>query len=113
MTLVSIIGWVLAVVTALFLGKSAVDKLRGTQEAVGNMKYINLEDYRELIGTLELVSAIALLIPSLSLYGMIVIISLMSGAAAVHLCMFKGEKTWLPVLIGVGAVLAHVLRLTF
>jgi len=36
MEILSIIGWALSVVTALFLGKGAIDKLVGTQEMVGN-----------------------------------------------------------------------------
>jgi len=40
MEILSIIGWALSVVTALFLGKGAIDKLVGTQEMVGNSCYI-------------------------------------------------------------------------
>jgi hypothetical protein len=51
-----------------------------------------------------------LVTPGLSLYGMIVIVSLMSGAAALHLSLMGGDKTWLPTVVGIGAVLSHLLK---
>ena len=110
MSLVTILGWVLSAVVAFLLGKGGLDKVRGTQEAVGNFAYIKLEKYRTSVGVSEILGVLLLLIPGTSLYGAIVIISLMSGAAALHLSLMNGAKTWFPILVGAIAVLSHILR---
>ena len=69
MTILTIIGWVLSIATALFLGKSALGKITGSQEAIGNFAYMKLEKYRLLTGLAEVAGAILLLIPATSLYG--------------------------------------------
>ena len=110
MTVLSIIGWVATLVVFFILGKGGVDKIRGTQEMVGNFAYLKLEKYRTIVGVAEIIAVILLLNPATSLYGTVVVISLMSGAAALHLSAMGGAKTWFPVLIGVVAILAHYLR---
>ena len=110
MSITLIIGWILSIVTALFLGKSALGKITGSQEAVGNFAYMKLEKYRTLVGLGELVGVILLAIPATSLFGVFVVISLMSAAAVIHLSQFGGAKTWLPVLVGVLSLVAHYLR---
>ena len=108
MGIITIIGWVLSVATALFLGKSAIDKIRGTQEMVGNFAYMKLEKYRKTIGGIELFAAITLLTPA-SLFASAIIVCLMSGAAALHLSLMNGAKTYVPVLVGLGALVGHLL----
>ena len=110
MGILTIIAWVLTVATALFLGKSALGKITGSQEAVGNFAYMKLEKYRTIVGVSEILGVLLLLIPGTSLYGTIIIISLMSGAAALHLSLMNGAKTWFPILVGALAVLSHILR---
>lgn len=110
MTVLQIIGWVVTAAVSLFLLKSGLDKVRGTQESVGNFKYMKLEKFRVIVGVSELLGGALLVTPGLSLLGMVVIVSLMSGAAALHLSLMGGNKTWLPILVGVGAVLSHLLK---
>jgi hypothetical protein len=62
MTVITIIGWVLSVMTSLFLLKGATDKLRGTEEMIGNFAFMKLEKYRIHTGVGELLGAILLLI---------------------------------------------------
>ena len=110
MTTTAIVGWVLTAVVAFFLGKSGFDKIRGTAEAVGNFAYMKLEKYRVAVGVAEMLGAALLVTPGLSAYGMIVIVSLMTAATALHLSLMGGQKAWLPVLVGIGAGLAHLLK---
>lgn len=110
MTILTIIGWVLTAVVAAMLGKGGVEKIIGTQEMVGNFAYMKLEKYRILTGVGELLGVILLLFPVTSLYGMVLVTSFMSAAVVLHLSLMGGAKTYLPLLIGVLAVLSHVLR---
>jgi uncharacterized membrane protein YphA (DoxX/SURF4 family) len=110
MELLQIIGWVLSVATALFLGKGAIDKLVGTQEMVGNFAFMKLEKYRVVTGLGELLGVVLLLIPATSLFGAILIASFMSAAAVMHLSLMGGAKTYIPIMIGVAGLLGHFLR---
>jgi uncharacterized membrane protein YphA (DoxX/SURF4 family) len=110
MSILTIIGWALSVLTALFLGKGAIDKIRGTQEMVGNFSYMKLEKYRILTGVGELLGAILLVIPATSLYGAFLISCFMSAAVVLHISLMGGDKKELPAIIGLGAILGHILR---
>lgn len=104
------IGWVLTAVVAVMLGKGAIEKIIGTQEMVGNFAFMKLEKYRMLTGVGELLGVILLVIPTTSLYGMVLITSFMSAAVVLHLSLMGGAKTQVPLLIGLGAVLGYLLR---
>jgi uncharacterized membrane protein YphA (DoxX/SURF4 family) len=108
--LVQIIGWVLSVITGLFLGKGAIDKIVGTQEMVGNFAFMKLEKYRLLTGLGELLGVVLLLIPATSLFGAILIVSFMSAATVIHLSLMGGNKTYVPILVGIFALVGHFLR---
>jgi putative oxidoreductase len=108
--LVQIIGWVLSVITGLFLGKGAIDKIIGTQEMVGNFAFMKLEKYRLLTGLGELLGVVLLLIPATSLFGAILIVSFMSAATVIHLSLMGGNKTYVPILVGIFALVGHFLR---
>lgn len=105
------LGWVVTVVVAFMLGKGAVDKVRGTKEMVGNFEFMKLSKYRMMVGVGELLGVVLLLIPATSLYGAILIGSFMSAAVALHLSLMDGFKTNVPLLLGLGAFLGHLLRL--
>ena len=104
------IGWALTAVVAVMLGKGAIEKIIGTQEMVGNFAFMKLEKYRMLTGVGELLGVILLATPITSLYGMVLITSFMSAAVVLHLSLMGGAKTQVPLLIGIGAVLGHLLR---
>lgn len=110
MELLQILGWALSVVTVLFLGKGAVDKLIGTQEMVGNFAFMKLEKYRVVTGLGELLGVILLLVPATSLFGAILIASFMSAAAVMHLSLMGGVKTYIPIIVGLSALFGHFLR---
>ena len=77
---------------------------------VGNFEYMKLSKYRTVIGVAELISIALFLAPTTSLYGSILIGSFMSGAVALHLSLMGGNKTSVPVMIGVVAFLGYLLR---
>jgi hypothetical protein len=110
MELLQIIGWALSVITGLFLGKGAIDKIVGTQEMVGNFAFMKLEKYRLVTGLGELLGVVLLLIPMTSLFGAILISSFMSAAAVMHLSLMGGAKTYIPIMVGVIGLLGHFLR---
>ena len=110
MTILSIIGWVLTLVVTVMLGKGAIEKLIGTKEMIGNFEFMKLEKYRVLTGVGELLGVVLLLFPMTSLYGMVLFTSFMSAAVVLHLSMMGGAKTQVPIILGVLAVLGHVLR---
>jgi hypothetical protein len=110
MELLQIIGWALSVITALFLGKGAIDKLIGTQEMVGNFAFMKIEKYRVVTGLGELLGVVLLLIPTTSLFGAILIASFMSAAVVMHLSLMGGAKTYIPIIIGLATLAGHFLR---
>ena len=110
MEILSIIGWALSVITSLFLGKGAIDKLVGTQEMVGNFAFMKLEKYRVVTGLGELLGVVLLLIPATSLFGAILIASFMSAAAVMHLSLMGGSKTYIPIIVGLASLVGHFLR---
>jgi len=110
MITLSLIGWLLTGIVTIFLGKGAIEKLIGTQEMVGNFAYMKLENYRVPTGLGELLGVVLLAIPMTSLYGMIIIVSFMSAAVALHLSLMNGVKTYVPLIVGILAVLSYILR---
>lgn len=110
MITLSLIGWLLTGIVTIFLGKGAIEKLIGTQEMVGNFAYMKLENYRVPTGLGELLGVVLLAIPMTSLYGMVLIVSFMSAAVALHLSLMNGAKTYMPLIVGILAVLSYILR---
>lgn len=104
------VGWLLTIVTVIMLGKGAVGKVMGTAEMVGNFNYMKLTDYRVSVGVVELLGLVLLVIPGLSLYGAVLIACTMSAAVALHLSLMGGAKVSAPVIVGVLALLSHILR---
>jgi len=110
MEVLQIIGWALSVITGLFLAKGAIDKIVGTKEMVGNFAFMKLEKYRLFTGVGELLAVVLLLIPATSLFGAILIASFMSAAVVMHLSLMGGNKTYVPILVGVFSLIGYFLR---
>lgn len=104
------LGWVLTAIVVFMLGMSGVSKVMGTKEMVGNFTFVNLLPYLGLVGVAELVGVILLAIPRTSIYGAIIITSVMSSAAAIHLSYMNGQGVITPIVLGVLAWSAHCLR---
>jgi hypothetical protein len=104
------LGWVLTAVVVFLLGMSGVSKLLATDEMIQNFEFMKLTPYMALVGVLELIGLGLLLVPRTSLYGAVLIGSLMSGAVSLHLSLMGGAGLFIPILIGVLAWSGHCLR---
>jgi len=104
------IGWFLAGIVAFMLGGSAFSKIVATPEMVGNFEFMKLTPYLLWVGIAELVALVLLLIPRTSHYGAILITSLMSAAAVMHLSAMGAAKVEYPIIIGVLTWVSYGLR---
>lgn len=104
------LGWVLVVLVGLMLTKAGVSMLIGTQEMIENFTFLKLTPYMVLIGLLELIGAVLLVLPKTSLYGAVLVSSLMSGAVALHLSCMGGTGVLIPIFVGLFAWSGHCLR---
>lgn len=110
MEILSTVGTVLGIATAIFLAIGAIAKIRGTQEMVANFDFMKLQKYRVMVGAGELLGCILLVIPTTSFYGVLLITSFMSGAVSIHLALMGGAKVTSPIMIGVVAVVSYLLH---
>lgn len=110
MLVLTTIGWVLSVAVSLFLMKSSFDKIRGTEEMKQNFEFMKLSNYRILTGVGELLGSVLLLVPFTSMYGAFLITAFMSAAVVIHLSLFGGSKTNVPLAVGVAAFLGFLFR---
>jgi len=96
--------WGLQVVLAglfLFAGGS---KLAGTAPMVALFEAIGVGQwFRYLTGAIEVVSAVALVVPPLAAFGAVALVGTMTGALAAHLFIL-GASPAIPALLLVGSV---------
>jgi hypothetical protein len=104
------LGWVLTAIVVFLLGMNGVSKILATDEMIQNFEFMKLTPYMALVGVCELTGLGLLLYPRTSLYGAIIICSIMSGAAAIHLSLMGGAKLVAPVMVGVLAWSGYYLR---
>ena len=104
------LGWTLTFTVVFLLGMGGISKLFSTDEMVKNFEFMNLTPYLALVGALELIGVALLVYPKTSIYGAVLIGSLMSGAVAIHLSMMGATGVLLPLVIGVLAWSGHCLR---
>ena len=94
------LGWLFTAVVTFMLGMSGVSKLIGTEEMVGNFKFMNLLPYMTYLGVLELIGVVLLIIPKTTKYGAVLLSSYLSGAVAIHLAMMGGQGIVVPFVLG-------------
>jgi hypothetical protein len=104
------IGLGLNLFVFLVLGLGGINKIVGTTEMVNNFTFMNLLPYIEFIGIIEVVSVILLLIPKTSLYGAVLVVSIMSAAVALHLSLMGGDNITGPLMLGSFAWVGYFLR---
>ena len=104
------IGLGLNLFVFLVLGLGGINKIVGTAEMVNNFTFMNLLPYIEFIGIIEVVSVILLLIPRTSLYGAVLVGSIMSAAVALHLSLMGGDNITGPLMLGSFAWVGYFLR---
>ena len=76
------VGWGLTIIVSFMLGMGGVSKVMGTEEMVNNFTFMKLLPYIEIIGLAEIVGVILLILPRTSLYGAIILGSVMAAAVA-------------------------------
>jgi len=104
------LGWVLTAVLTFMLGASGVSKLIGTEEMVKTFEFLKLQSSMKFIGLGELVGLGLLIYPRTSIYGAVLLSSLMSGAVALHMALMAGDAVMVPVWLGSLAWASHCLR---
>jgi uncharacterized membrane protein YphA (DoxX/SURF4 family) len=104
------LGWVLTSLVSFVLIMFGTSKILGASESVSNFSAIHLLPYLSVVGILELLSVGLLIYPKTTKYGAILITSLMSAAAVIHLSYMGGVGVYLPVTIGVLSWVSYYLR---
>ena len=98
------LGWLLTVIVTFMLGMGGLSKIMGSDTMTANFTAMNMLPYMEVIGV------VALCIPRTSIYGAVLLSSVMSGAIAVHIAMFGGAGLFMPMFLGAAAWGGHCLR---
>ena len=104
------LGWLLIVLVSLMLGMSGISKVMGTEEMIKNFTFTNLLPYLALVGVSEIIGVALLVYPATSKYGALMLSSIMSAAAVIHLSYMGGSGVMVPIFLGVLAWLGYYLR---
>ena len=104
------LGWLLTALTVVMLLPSGISKLIATDEMVKNFTYTNMTHYLSLVGALEVAAVVMLCVKKTSMWGAILITSIMSGAVSIHLSYMGGSGVIVPIIVGALAWGAYYLR---
>ena len=104
------LGWLLTAIVTFMLGMGGLTKIAGSEQQVTNFTAMNLLPYMALVGVIEVVGVVALCIPRTSIYGALILSSVMSGAVALHLSLMGGAGFFVPIVLGSLAWAGHCLR---
>ncbi len=104
------LGWSFTAIVTLMLGMTAIGKMLNSENLVKSFEIMKLLPYMKWIGISEFVAIILLIYPRTSIFGALLISSLMSGAVAIHLSLLGGASLMIPILIAILAWSGHCLR---
>ena len=104
------LGCVFTAIVSLMLLMGGTSKIIATEEMVKNFTFMNLLPYMALVGVTEVLGVALLLYSKTSIYGAILISTVMAGAASIHLSLMGGVGLLMPVLLGLLAWTGHCLR---
>ena len=104
------LGWLLTAIVTFMLGMGGLTKIVSAEQQVTNFTAMNLLPYMALVGVMEVAGVVALCIPRTSIYGAVILSSVMSGAVALHLALMGGAGMLVPIFLGIAAWTAHCLR---
>jgi uncharacterized membrane protein YphA (DoxX/SURF4 family) len=103
----NIILWILQVAAAALFLMAGFSKLAGVPQTVAVFQTIGMGQwFRYLTGALEVIGAIALLIPRLSGIGALLLVFVMLGAIMTHLFIIGGNPLGAIVCLVVTAIIA-------
>ena len=103
------LGRFFILLSSLMMIISGTQKVLGTEEMVNNFKFVNLTSYLTIVGFMEIVAGILLFYPKTTVYGAVLITTVMSAAAVIHLSYMGGSGVLTPVLIGVVSWIGYYL----
>lgn len=94
------LGRFFILLTSLMMFISGTQKVLGTEEMVNNFKFVNLLPYLTIVGLMEIFGGLLLFYPKTTVYGAILVTTVMSAASVIHLSYMGGSGVFTPVLIG-------------
>ena len=103
--------WVVRGLLALAFAAAGGAKLYGAPMMVETFQHIGLGQwFRYLTGSLELLGAILILVPSLGAFGALLLSCIMVGATITHLLVIGGSPIPALVLLALSAIVAYAKR---
>jgi putative oxidoreductase len=103
--------WVVRGLLALAFAGAGGAKLYGVPMLVEEFQHMGLGQwFRYFTGTLELLGAVMILMPSFAAFGALLLICIMIGATAVHLFVIGGSPVPALVLLALSAIVAYAKR---
>jgi putative oxidoreductase len=103
--------WVVRGLLALAFASAGGAKLYGVPMLVEEFQHMGLGQwFRYFTGTLELLGAVLILVPSLAAFGAVLLICVMIGATITHLFVIGGSPVPALVLLALNAVVAYAKR---
>ncbi len=104
------LGWLFTSFVAVMLGMGGFSKIIGTEEMVNNFTFMNLTPYLTMVGVLEVLGVALFVYPRTSLYGSVLLCSIMTGAVVMHLSMMGGTGVMAPIMLGLFGFFGYILR---
>ena len=103
--------WIVRGLLALAFAGAGGAKLYGVPMLVEEFQHIGAGQwFRYLTGTLEMLGAILILVPSLAAFGAVLLICIMIGATITHLFVIGGSPVPALVLMALSAIVAYAKR---
>ena len=109
--IINVVLWVLQIAAAGMFLIAGFSKLSGNEQMVGLFETIGVGQwFRYVTGSIEVVSAVALLVPSWAAFGALLLIPTMAGAVFAHLFIVDGSAVPATVLLIGSLVIAWARR---
>jgi putative oxidoreductase len=103
--------WVVRGLLALVFASAGGAKLYGVPMLVEEFQHMGLGQwFRYFTGTLEVLGAVLILVPSLAALGAVLLICIMIGATVMHLFVIGGSPAPALVLLALSAIVAYAKR---
>ena len=103
--------WVVRGLLALVFATAGGAKLYGVPMLVEEFQHMGLGQwFRYFTGSLEVLGAVLILVPSLAAFGAVLLICIMIGATIMHLFVIGGSPAPALVLLALSAIVAYAKR---
>lgn len=103
--------WLVRGLLALAFAAAGSAKLYGVPMLVQEFEHMGLGQwFRYFTGTLEIIGAVTILLPSFAAFGAVLLICIMIGATITHLFVIGGSPVPALVLLALSAIVAYAKR---